>query len=239
MPSRTDRIEQAARRHVEAGSHAGIEWLVRLDGHDWLRGSVGLADPLAGTPMPEKPIYRLYSMTKPVISAIALMLVEEGRLHLYDPVAAFLPDFARMQVIDDDGTLHPARRMMLVEHLLTHRSGLTYGFMMQSEVDALYRKEKIGRPDETLQEMARRLAKLPLECSPGDEWWYSHSTDVLGAIVEIVSGMELDQFFRERITGPLGMVDTDFWVPEDKIDRLMACYERHPITGVTDRSTAA
>ena len=104
---------------------------------------------------------------------------------------------------------------------------------------ATIEKEKIGRPDETLQEMAKRLAKLPLECSPGDEWWYSHSTDVLGAIVEIASGMELDQFFRERITGPLGMVDTDFWVPEDKIDRLMACYERHPITGEVTQSDGA
>ncbi|MCB1465388.1 MAG: beta-lactamase family protein [Nitratireductor sp.] len=224
MPSRTDRIEQAARRHVEAGSHAGIEWLVRLDGHDWLRGSVGLADPLAGTPMPEKPIYRLYSMTKPVISAIALMLVEEGRLHLYDPVAAFLPDFARMQVIDDDGTLHPARRMMLVEHLLTHRSGLTYGFLAGCAAAARYRETDLGRTHPPLPEFIDRIASLPLAFEPGAQWRYSVGTDVMGRIIEIVEGKPLQQVVAERIVAPLGLEDTGFCVPPGKQDRLMPMF---------------
>ncbi|HPE47421.1 MAG TPA: serine hydrolase domain-containing protein [Hyphomonas sp.] len=182
-------------------------------------------------------IFRIYSMTKPITSLAAMMLFEEGKLRLDHDVARYIPEFADVQVydggpVDDFKTRKPDRPMKVLD-LFTHTSGLTYGFMMQSVVDSIYRKEKIGRPDETLQQMAKRLATLPLECSPGTEWWYSHSTDVLGAIVEIVSGMELDQFFRERITGPLGMHDTEFWVPEGKIDRLMACYQKDAQTGET------
>jgi CubicO group peptidase (beta-lactamase class C family) len=124
-------------------------------------------------------------------------------------------------------------REMLVLDLITHTSGLTYGFLFQDETDEIYRREKVGHPKDTLQDMARQIGQLPLAFSPGTEWRYSHSIDVLGAIVEIISGQPLDEFFKERIFGPLGMNDTDFWVPEDKIHRLMACYQKDAKTGET------
>ncbi|MDP3460346.1 MAG: serine hydrolase domain-containing protein, partial [Hyphomonas sp.] len=124
-------------------------------------------------------------------------------------------------------------REMLVLDLVTHTSGLTYGFLMQDETDEIYRREKVGHPKDTLQDMARQIGQLPLAFSPGTEWRYSHSIDTLGALVEIISGQPLDEFFRERIFGPLGMDDTDFWVPPEKIHRLMACYQKDAKTGET------
>ncbi|KCZ47598.1 MULTISPECIES: serine hydrolase [unclassified Hyphomonas] len=231
------------KNYLDTGKLPCMATLISRNGEIALEDYRGTTELGGGKPIGPETIFRIYSMTKPITSLAAMMLFEEGKLRLDHDVARYIPEFADVEVFDsgsreDYKTRKPDRPMKVLD-LFTHTSGLTYGFMMQSEVDALYRKEKIGRPDETLQEMAKRLAKLPLECSPGDEWWYSHSTDVLGAIVEIASGMELDQFFRERITGPLGMVDTDFWVPEDKIDRLMACYEKNAITGEVKQSDGA
>lgn len=223
--------------YLDTGKLPCMATLVSRNGEVALESYVGSTE--MGGPVPIGPdtIFRIYSMTKPITSLAAMILFEEGKLRLDHDVARYIPEFADVEVFEsgsreDYKTRKPDRPMKVLD-LFTHTSGLTYGFMMQSEVDALYRKEKIGRPDETLQQMAKRLAGLPLECSPGTEWWYSHSTDVLGAIVEIVSGMELDEFFRQRITGPLGMVDTEFWVPEEKLPRLMACYERDARTGET------
>jgi CubicO group peptidase (beta-lactamase class C family) len=229
--------------YLDTGKLPCMATLISRNGEVALEDYTGTTELGGGTPIGPETIFRIYSMTKPITSLAAMMLFEEGKLRLDHDVARYIPEFADVEVFDsgsreDYKTRKPDRPMKVLD-LFTHTSGLTYGFMMQSEVDALYRKEKIGRPDETLQQMAKRLAKLPLECSPGTEWWYSHSTDVLGAIVEIVSGMELDEFFRKRITGPLGMVDTDFWVPEDKIGRLMACYEKNAITGEVKLSDGA
>jgi CubicO group peptidase (beta-lactamase class C family) len=229
--------------YLDTGKLPCMATLISRNGEVALEDYTGTTELGGGTPIGPETIFRIYSMTKPITSLAAMMLFEEGKLRLDHDVARYIPEFADVEVFEsgsreDYKTRKPDRPMKVLD-LFTHTSGLTYGFMMQSEVDALYRKEKIGRPDETLQQMAKRLAKLPLECSPGTEWWYSHSTDVLGAIVEIVSGMELDEFFRKRITGPLGMVDTDFWVPEDKIGRLMACYEKNAITGEVKLSDGA
>ncbi|KJS26827.1 MAG: beta-lactamase [Hyphomonadaceae bacterium BRH_c29] len=221
--------------YLDTGKLPCMATLVSRNGEIALEDYSGTMELGAGAPIGPDTIFRIYSMTKPITSLAAMMLFEEGKLRLDHDVARYIPEYADVMVydggpVDDYKTRKPDRPMKVLD-LFTHTSGLTYGFMMQSVVDSIYRKEKIGRPDETLQEMAKRLATLPLQCSPGDEWWYGHSIDVLGAIVEIVSGMELDQFFRERITGPLGMVDTDFWVPEDKLPRLMACYEKNAVTG--------
>ncbi|HPF22647.1 MAG: serine hydrolase domain-containing protein [Hyphomonas sp.] len=221
--------------YLDTGKLPCVATLISRNGEVALESYTGSTEMGGPTPIGPETIFRIYSMTKPITSLAAMILFEEGRLRLDHDVARYIPEFADVQVFDngtraDYNTRKPDRPMKVLD-LLTHTSGLTYGFMMQSEVDALYRQEKIGRPDETLQQMAKRLAGLPLQCSPGEEWWYGHSTDVLGAIVEIVSGMELDQFFRERITGPLGMDDTEFWVPEEKLPRLMACYERNALTG--------
>ena len=231
------------KNYLDTGKLPCMATLVSRGGEVALEDYSGTTLLGGGKPIGPQTIFRIYSMTKPLTSLAAMMLFEEGKLRLDDEVSRYIPEFKDMQVFDAGdhnsyATRAPDREMTLLD-LFTHTSGLTYGFMMQSEVDAIYRKEKIGRPDETLQQMVKRLATLPLECSPGAEWWYGHSTDVLGAIVEIVSGMELDHFFRERITGPLQMNDTDFWVPEDKIDRLMACYERHAVTGEVKVSDGA
>ena len=184
------------------------------------------------TPIAEDTIYRIYSMTKAITCVAAMMLFEEGGLRLEHEVARYLPEYADVKVwtggTADAPELSEPDRAMTVRDLFTHTSGVTYGFLMQHPVDEIYRREKIGEPNETLRDMVRRIAALPLVFSPGAQWNYGHSIDLLGAIVEEVSGQTLDVFFRERIFAPLGMTDTDFFVPEDKLDRFAACYAKTP-----------
>ena len=187
-----------------------------------------------GPPIKADTIFRIYSMTKPVTSVAAMMLFEKGLIRLEHPVSRYLPEFADVMVWDGGDLINyktrkPDREMTVLD-LFTHTSGITYGFLFQHEVDALYRREKIGRPDMSLRDMARNIAKMPLVFSPGDKWNYGHSIDILGAIVEVVSGQTLEVFFREHIFGPLRMVDTDFFVPADKISRLTTCYSKDAIT---------
>ena len=188
-------------------------------------------------------IFRIYSMTKPITSVAAMMLHEEGKIRLDHEISRYIPEFADTEVWDGgDLKSYQTRkpdRPITVRDVFTHTSGVTYGFLFQHEVDALYRREKIGEPTETLGEMCARIAKLPLVFSPGTQWNYGHSTDLLGRIVEVASGLSLDVFFRERIFEPLKMVDTDFYVPEDKLDRLLACYAKNPITGEVTMSDGA
>lgn len=229
--------------YIDTGKLPCVATLVSRGGEVALEDYTGTTHLGEGEPIGPHTIFRIYSMTKPITSLAAMMLYEEGKLRLDHEVSRYIPEFGAVQVFDggtrdDYETRSPDRPMTLLD-LFTHTSGITYGFLMQEETDAIYRKHKIGRPDETLQDMARRIAGLPLVFSPGEKWCYGHSIDVLGAIVEIVAGMELDQFFRERIFEPLGMNDTDFWVPENKIDRLMACYQRNPLTGEVTESDAA
>ena len=234
MPSRTDRIEQVAQRYVDSGTYPAIEWLVQIDGHEWLRGSVGKADPLNGTDLPQNPIYRLYSMTKPVVSAIALMLLEEGKLRLYDPVAAFLPAFARMEIIGEDGTLVPARRSMLVEHLMTHRSGLSYGFLLDCPAGAKLRETDLRARAGPLEGMIDTIAQLPLASEPGAQWRYSVSTDVLARVIEVVEGKPLQQVVAERIVKPLRLADTGFMVPESERGRVMPVFGQADLDRIMD-----
>ncbi|MBA3067044.1 MAG: beta-lactamase family protein [Hyphomonas sp.] len=182
-------------------------------------------------------IFRIYSMTKPITTLAIMMLLEECKIRLDHPVSRYIPEYKNAMVWDGGTAAAPKLRKpdreMTVLDLVTHTSGLTYGFLMQDETDEIYRREKVGHPKDTLQDMARQIGQLPLAFSPGTEWRYSHSIDVLGALVEIISGQPLDEFFRERIFGPLGMDDTDFWVPPEKIHRLMACYQKDAKTGET------
>ncbi len=191
----------------------------------------------AGEPIGPHTIFRIYSMTKPITTLAIMMLMEECKIRLDHPVSRYIPEYKNAMVWDGGTAASPKLRKpdreIQVLDLVTHTSGLTYGFLMQDETDEIYRREKVGHPKDTLQDMARQMALLPLAFSPGTEWRYSHATDVLGALVEIISGQSLDEFFRERIFGPLAMVDTDFWVPADKIQRLMACYQKDAKTGET------
>lgn len=179
-------------------------------------------------PLERDDIFRIYSMTKPVTSVAAMILVEEGRLSLDDELGSVIPDFADVQVYDDGATRAPSRPI-LIRDLLSHTSGLTYGFFGDSPVDSMYNRAmaslSMGAGND-LEKRVGTLASLPLIDDPGARWNYSFSTDVLGRVVEVASGRSLDTFFRERIFEPLGMEDTGFQVPADKVDRFAAMYRR-------------
>ena len=168
-------------------------------------------------------IFRFFSMTKPVTSVALLMLLEEGRFQVGDPVEKYLPAFAGQRVWQDgtptNFTTRPAERPMNVQDLLTHTSGLTDGFMGRHPVDALYRARGLDRTSgRNLEEICAGLADTPLLFTPGSQWSYSMATDVCGRLVEVLSGRTLDDFFQTRIFDPLGMIDTAFWVSDDKVD---------------------
>lgn len=188
-------------------------------------------------PIDEDTIYRIYSMTKPVTSVAAMMLFEEGLLRLDHEVSRYIPEFGDVQVFAGGTAAEPKlerpKRPMMVRDLFLHTSGLSYSFLQQHPVDEIYRARGIDYAQHPgdLKSFCELLATAPLVFSPGDRWNYSNSTDVLGRIVEVASGVSLDEFFQKRIFGPLGMEDTAFHVSEEKIDRLMACYRRNPMTG--------
>jgi CubicO group peptidase (beta-lactamase class C family) len=196
----------------------------------------GDRDPRVGAPLEPDAIFRIYSMTKPVTAVAALLLYEEGAFDLNDPVAKFIPSFGEMRVYRGGSPLAPvtvpAQEQMRVWHTFTHTTGLTYEFFYSTAVDQMYRnagfKPFSGHEEFTLEEACERWASIPLLFEPGSEWNYSVSNDVLGRIVEVVSGMRLDDFFRTRIFEPLGMPDTGFHVEAAKLDRVAALYTPDP-----------
>lgn len=225
------------KNYVDTGKLPCMSTLISRGGEIAHESFVGATEMGGSQPIGPDTIFRIYSMTKPVTTLAIMMLFEEGKLRLEHPVSRYIPEYKDVKVwaggtVDAPKLKDPDREMQIID-LITHTSGLTYGFLQQDETDAIYRKQKVGHPKQTLQDMARQMAGLPLAFSPGTEWRYSHSIDTLGAIVEIITGMELDEFFRQRIFGPLGMNDTDFWVSENKVHRLMACYQKDAQTGET------
>jgi CubicO group peptidase (beta-lactamase class C family) len=219
---------------VEDGKLAGATTLVFRRGGVAHLGSSGMADLARGVPMTPEAIHRIYSMTKPLTSVAIMMLYEEGRFQLDDPISRFLPSFADRRVWTGGarGKLEtvPARRDISFRDLLTHTSGLTYGFMQANAVDSLYREKGVdfGAAESSLGEVVETLAALPLIAEPGTAWNYSVSTDVLGYLVEVVSGRPFAEFLHERLIGPLGMVDTGFHVREGQGARLAANYVLGP-----------
>ena len=223
--------------YVERERLAGWSMAVLRNGQVAHASTHGMADVAAGKRMASDTIYRIYSMTKPLTSVAAMMLWEDGKLQLTDPVSKFIPSFGELKVFKRGSSTAPLfeglTEPMRVWHLLTHTSGLTYGFLMSHVVDEMYRKAGFEwgmPPGKNLEEVCDLLAELPLLFQPGSEWNYGVSTDVLGRVVEVASGMALDEFIASRICEPLGMVDTSFYVPEDKLDRLAELYGRHPGT---------
>jgi len=227
---RLQRLAAWLQEQVDSGRVAGCSVLVARRGHTAFAEAAGLAEVESGKPFALDTIVRIYSMTKAVTTVAAMMLYEEGCFQLDDPVAAYLPEFADTPVwrggdhaLDD---VEAQQAPMTVRHLMTHTSGLTYGFMQSNVVDAAYREADIEFPGSagSLAELVQRVAALPLLCQPGSQWNYSVSSDVLGRLVEVWSGQSLDEFFRQRITQPLGMVDTGFHVAAGAADRLAALY---------------
>jgi CubicO group peptidase (beta-lactamase class C family) len=228
---RLGRLDALIRRYVDDGRLPGA--LVMLSRRSKVAHlfTYGQRDMEASAPMEADTIVRLYSMTKAVTSVAAMMLYEEGAFDLYDPVSSILPAFADTLVWAggnrDAPVLEPQRTQMAIWNLLTHTSGLTYGFAMDHPVDALYRRAGYGLvapAGQTLKEACDVFASFPLVFQPGTAWNYSVSTDVLGRIVEVLSGRTLDVFFRERIFEPLGMVDTGFSVAQSEAARLAKLY---------------
>ncbi|MEM1435223.1 MAG: serine hydrolase domain-containing protein [Pseudomonadota bacterium] len=236
-PDRLSRIAaHLERSYIEPNKIAGCLPIVYRRGSLAYCEPLGLMDLARDKPMAEDTIFRIYSMTKPVTSVAALMLYEEGRFQLGDAVQRYIPEFRNLRVYRGGSwprfLTDPVDRPMTIRDLFTHRSGLTYGFMNRSMVDHAYRKTGIEGANTaagtTLKEMIETLAKIPLEFSPGERWNYSVSTDVLGYLVEVISGQSFDAFLRERIFEPLQMVDTGFTVDPSQVDRFAANYERGP-----------
>jgi CubicO group peptidase (beta-lactamase class C family) len=237
-PARLARIDQHFGRYVDDGRLAGWQIVVTRRGEIAHSSTYGMRDVEAGAPVERDTLWRIYSMTKPITSVAAMMLWEEGHFELNDPISRWLPEFADVRVFDKGSALKPytvpAIEPVRVWHLLTHTSGLTYGFAQTSVVDALYRAAgyDLGVPAGLdLAGASAGMARLPLMFQPGAGWNYGVSTDVLGRLVEVVSGQSLDAFFTERILTPLGMTDTRWWVDEPDAKRLAALYTPHPGTG--------
>jgi CubicO group peptidase (beta-lactamase class C family) len=235
-----DRIEaHLKQRYLDAGRFPGTQLLVYRRGKVVHSAVQGFADVERKVPIKDDTIFRIYSMTKPITSVAFLMLLEEGKVALDDPVHKYIPEWKNLGVFQA-GTLpafltRPPSRPMLIVDLLRHTSGLTYGFQQRSNVDAAYRELKLGEVEKagTLESMIEDLAKLPLEFSPGEAWNYSVSTDVIGYLIGKISGKPFEQFLQERILDPLGMTDTGFFVPPAKAHRLAACYSADGKGGMT------
>jgi CubicO group peptidase (beta-lactamase class C family) len=216
-------------RYLATGKLAGLLTLVARKGQVAHLEAFGQRNVAAGEAMTEDTIFRIYSMTKPIVSVALMTLYEQGLFQLDDPVSRFIPAWADLRVWSDGtpeaySTQFPEREMQ-IRDLLTHTSGLTYGFMGRHPIDALYRRRGVeSEGAENLQEMIDRLSELPLMFSPGTRWSYSVATDVCGYLCEAISGQPLDELLRQRLFEPLAMVDTAFWVPEDKASRLAANY---------------
>jgi len=232
---RLERITRAIQTSVDEGRVAGGVMLVARRGKVVYLKAVGNADREAKRPMRTDSIFRICSMTKPITAVAVMMLYEEGRFMLNQPVADFIPEFKNMKVLDPPlpqdatsppGSLVDAMRPITIMHLLTHTSGLTYHW--NPRLGRAYREAGVphglGQSDQTIGEGIKKLAAQPLLFQPGDYWEYSLSNDVLGYLVEVVSGMPLDRFFEERIFKPLGMKDTYFYLPSDKVERLATAY---------------
>ncbi len=234
-PARLARLDAHFKKYVDDGRLPGWSLAVARDGEVAHVANYGFADIEAKRPLEGDAIFRIASMTKPICGVAAMILWEEGLFELRDHVKWYIPSFADQKVFRSGSTtnprLDPVTEPMEMWHLFTHTAGLTYGFMYSHSVDQMYRNagfEWGTPPDKDLAGICDMLAALPLLFQPGAEWNYSMSIDVLGRVVEVLSGMSLGEFMKKRIFDPLGMTDTAFWVPEDKVDRLASLYVMNP-----------
>jgi CubicO group peptidase (beta-lactamase class C family) len=227
---RLSRLTEYLRSDIAKGTIPGAVLLVSRNGKIAYFEAMGRLDPQANTLMGKDAIFRIYSMSKPIVTVCAMMLVEQGRLSLGDPVAKYLPEFKDVKVGEEtkgaDGKvtleLVDSKRPMTVQDLMRHTSGLTYGFFGEGAVKTAYLEANLNAGDPTLAEFTARLAKLPLVYQPGTTWEYSQSTDVLGRVIEVVTGKPLLQALKEMLLDPLGMVDTSFYATDPAKQRRLA-----------------
>ncbi len=235
--SRLSQIGKRMQRYVDDGKLAGALTMLARGGEVFHLETHGAADLESGAPMRNDTVFRIFSMTKPIASVAAMMLQEEGHFFLDDPVGDFIPELGDAKVYDGgrdgDMRLVELERPISVRHLLTHTAGMGNGSDENHPISRMYREARINDPDSNLQEFTEKLSRIPLLFQPGTKWRYGSATTVLGYLVEVVSGVPFDEFLRDRVLEPLGMTDTSFFVPEDKLDRLAAVYTRKAGGGIS------
>jgi CubicO group peptidase (beta-lactamase class C family) len=229
--ARLYKIDHLTQGYINDGMLPGTITLVARRGKIVHLSCQGKMDIEADKSMEDDTLFRIYSMSKPVTTTALMMLYEDGRFQLDDPVSRFIPAFRELQVYSADGRHTAPARPMTIRDLLTHTSGLTYGFMNSTPVDAMYRQQGVEQ-SANLAEMVSKLAGIPLLFSPGSRWSYSVATDVCGHLVELIADTPFDEFLEEQIFAPLGMTDTGFVVPEDKVHRFAANYDRTSDNGM-------
>ncbi len=227
---RLKRLDATFQKIIEDKELPGVAITIARKGKLVYQKSFGFQDREKAMPMANDSIFRIYSMTKPIASVAAMILVEEGKLNLAEPISRYLPEFKEMKVgvdsVEASGAMSfktvPAKRQITVQDLLRHTSGLTYGAPLNDKttVQKMYKEAGIGLTATSLADFVKALAKLPLQWEPGTTYEYSYSTDVLGRVVEVASGKNLDEFLRERILSPLKMTDTHFILPSEKLSRM-------------------
>ncbi len=229
-PERMQRLLDVLQQHIDRAHLPGAVALVARRGRIGLLQALGRQDPATGAPMRTDSLFRIYSMTKPIVSVAAMMLVERGQLLLSDPVGRHLPEYAAQQVWTPQGPV-PVRTPATVQDLLRHTAGLTYEFLGDAPVQQQYQALRLGSRRRSNAELSQTLAELPLMFEPGTTWAYSRATDVLGRLVEVVSGQTLGAFLQREILAPLGMVDTGFAVPPAQQHRIAEPFAHDPDGG--------
>ena len=217
-------IKSSVQTLIDNEKMAGASIIVARNGKIVLSETFGMMDQKANKPVQPDTIFRFYSMSKPITSVAAMMLYEQGKLKLDDPISKYIPEFKELKVYSESGKHDGQVRQMSVRDLLRHTSGLTYGYFGNTAVDKMYRAKGVLNRKSSLQDMINKLSGIPLLYQPGTKWHYSVSTDVLGYLVQKVSGQPLDEFFQQNIFEPLDMKDTAFYVPNEKANRFAACY---------------
>lgn len=237
-----ERLTRCIQADIDKGMIPGASMLIAHRGKIVHESALGMQDPSTAVPMSKDTIFRIYSMTKPIVSVAVMMLVEQGRLLLSDPVSKFLPELGNLKVGVERAVngkqvleLEPALQPITVQDLLRHTSGFTYGIFGDSLVKAEYRQAGIAHPRMSSDEFIRAMGQVPLMYQPGTVWEYSHSTDVLGVLLERVSGLSLDECLARCVLDPLDMRDTGFWVEESQHHRIAEGFDVDPVTGAEVR----
>ena len=228
-PAGLEKLNEAMHGMVDGGQLAGVVTMVSRKGKVVHFDAYGKRDIENGLPVEKDTIFRIYSMTKPIIGVALMTYYDEGRFTLDDPVSKFIPEFADLKVAKEDGPdgmpiTEDADHPMTMRELMSHTAGLTYGLFSQSQVDTLYVNANILDFNQSLKDMIDKLAKIPLRQQPGSMWHYSVAVDVQGYVLEVLAGKPLDEVLNERLFDPLGMTDTAFWVEPDKVDRFSHMY---------------
>lgn len=232
---RAGRVKQAADRLIDSEQFCGIAWQFAQHSDVLSEGEAGWLDKPNGKALPEDALYRIYSMTKPIVSVLALQLMEEGVLRLADPVALYLPEFAQAKVLRADGSEPLAKTPMNIEHLLTHRAGLSYDFLPRCDVARRYQTAQLmERGSRTLEEFVATVATFPLAFEPGAQWRYSVATDVLARVLEVAAGKPLPTLLKDYLFTPCEMRDTAFYVPQEKQQRLASLYGTRQLGQIPD-----